>query len=457
MLSIQKILQKQRQYFESDATKDISFRFEKLKILKKAVLDNKQKILSALYKDLKKPEFEAVSSEILMVAEELNYAIKKLPSFVKPKKVKTPMTHFPAESLIYNEPYGVVLIIGPWNYPFQLVIDPLIGAISAGNCAVIKPSEYAPNTSKIIADIISENFEEEFIAVFEGGLDMSSALLKEKFDYMFFTGSVPVGKIVMKAAAENLTPLTLELGGKSPCIIDKNVNIEVAAKRIVWGKFFNAGQTCVAPDYVAVHKDIKKNFLENAKRQIRAFYGENPSVSVDFGRIVNEKHFDRLVNLMKDGQIIAGGEYERESLYISPTIIDKVKWDDSIMKEEIFGPILPVLEYDDLDNLILNIKKFQKPLSLYIFSNDKDIQEKIIKNISFGGGCVNDTLMHLANPHLPFGGVGESGIGAYHGRANFKTFSHEKSVLNKPFFMDMNLRYPPYKNKQKLIERMFLK
>lgn len=457
MLSIQKILQKQKQYFESGVTKDISFRLEKLKILKKAVLENKQKILSALYKDLKKPEFEAVSSEILMVAEELNYSIKHLPSFGKVKKVKTPMTHFPAESLIYNEPYGVVLIIGPWNYPFQLVIDPLIGAISAGNCAVIKPSEYAPNTSKIIAEIIDENFEEEFIAVFEGGQDISSALLKEKFDYIFFTGSVPVGKIVMKAAAENLTPVTLELGGKSPCIIDKNVNIEVAAKRIVWGKFFNAGQTCVAPDYVAVHKNIKKDFLESAKKWIRSFYGENPSVSVDFGRIVNEKHFDRLVNLMKDGLIIAGGEYDKESLYISPTIIEKVKWDDLIMKEEIFGPILPVLEYDDLDNLILNIKKFPKPLSLYIFSNDKDIQEKIIKDISFGGGCVNDTLMHLANPNLPFGGVGESGIGAYHGTANFETFSHKKSILNKPFFMDMNFRYPPYKNKKKLIEGMFLK
>lgn len=457
MLSIQKILQKQRQYFESGATKDISFRLEKLKILKKAVLENKQDILSALYKDLKKPEFEGVSSEILTVAQELNCAIKKLPSFAKPKKVKTPMTHFPAESLIYSEPYGIVLIIGPWNYPFQLVIDPLIGAISAGNCAAIKPSEYAPNTSKIIAEIIGENFEEDFIAIFEGGQDISTALLKEKFDYIFFTGSPPVGKIVMRAAAENLTPVTLELGGKSPCIIDKNVNIEVAAKRIIWGKFFNAGQTCVAPDYVAVHKDIKKDFLENAKKQIRLFYGENPKVSIDFARIINEKHFDRIINLMKGGSIAECGEYDKESLYISPTIIDKVKWDDLIMKEEIFGPILPVLEYDDVDNLILNIKKLPKPLALYIFSNDKDIQKKIIKDISFGGGCVNDTLTHLANPNLPFGGVGESGMGSYHGIANFETFSHRKSVLNKPFFMDINLRYPPYKNKSKLVERMFLK
>lgn len=457
MLSIQKILQKQRQYFESGATKDISFRIEKLKILKKAVMENKQKILSALYKDLKKPEFEAVSSEILMVMEEINYAIKKLPSFIKPKKVKTPMAHFPSESLIYSEPYGVVLIIGQWNYPFQLVIDPLIGAISAGNSTVLKPSEYAPNTSKIIAEIINENFEEDFIVVFEGGQDISAALLKEKFDYIFFTGSPPVGKIVMKAAAENLTPLTLELGGKSPCIIDKNVNIEVAAKRIVWGKFFNAGQTCVAPDYIAVHKDIKKDFLENAKRQIRLFYGENPNLSVDFGRIVNEKHFERLLNLMKGGRIIAGGEHDKESLYISPTIIDGIKWDDPVMKVEIFGPILPVIEYEDLNNLILNIKKLSKPLALYIFSNDKDIQEKIIKDVSFGGGCVNDTLMHLANPYLPFGGVGESGIGAYHGMANFETFSHKKSILNKSFFMDINLRYPPYKNKQKLIEGMFLR
>lgn len=457
MLSIQKILQKQRQYFESGATKDVSFRIEKLKILKRAVLDNKQDILSALYKDLKKPEFEAVSSEILMVAQELNYAIKKLPSFAKPKKVKTPLTHFPAESFIYNEPYGLVLIIGPWNYPFQLVIDPLIGAISAGNCAVVKPSEYASNTSRIIAEIINENFEEDFIVVFEGGQDISSALLKEKFDYMFFTGSLPVGKIVMKTAAENLTPVTLELGGKSPCVIDKNVNIEVAAKRIVWGKFFNAGQTCVAPDYVAVHKDIKKDFLENAKKNIISFYGENPKVSLDFARIINEKHFDRLINLMKGGSIAEGGEYDKESLYISPTIIDKVKWDDPIMKEEIFGPILPVIEYDDLSNLILNIKKFPKPLALYIFSNDKNIQEKIIKDTSFGGGCVNDVLTHLANPNLPFGGIGESGMGAYHGIANFETFSHRKSVLNKPFFMDINLRYPPYKNKRKLVEGMFLR
>ncbi|WP_069649917.1 aldehyde dehydrogenase [Caloranaerobacter ferrireducens] len=454
MEEIKKIIDKQREYFRKGITLDIDFRINMLKVLRRAIIENERLILKALKEDLKKSDFEGYETEIGIVLDEMRYVIKNLRSWAKPKKVKTPITQFISNSYIYSEPYGVTLIIAPWNYPFQLVMAPLIGSISAGNCSIIKPSEYAPYTSKIISKIISENFEEEFIAVVEGGIEVNKALLKEKFDYIFFTGSVNVGKIVMEAASKYLTPVTLELGGKSPCIVDEDADIDLAAKRIVWGKFLNAGQTCVAPDYLYLHKNIKNHFIKSAVKFIKGFFGENPLKSEDYTRIINIKHFNRLKNLLKDGDILYGGDFDEEKLYIAPTIIDNVTWEDSVMQEEIFGPILPLLVFEELDEVIETVNIHPKPLALYYFSNDKEKQERVIKEISFGGGCINDTIVHLATPYLPFGGVGNSGMGSYHGKASFDTFSHKKSVLKKSNLIDIPLRYPPYKGKINLLRKI---
>ncbi|WP_427338396.1 aldehyde dehydrogenase [Caloranaerobacter sp. DY30410] len=454
MDEIKKLINKQREYFGKGITLDIDFRINMLKVLRRAIIENERLILKALKEDLNKSDFEGYETEIGIVLDEIRYIIKNLRSWTKPKKVKTPITQFISNSYIYSEPYGVTLIIAPWNYPFQLVMAPLIGSISAGNCSIIKPSEYAPNTSKIISKIISDNFEEEFIAVVEGGIEVNKALLKEKFDYIFFTGSVNVGKIVMEAASKHLTPVTLELGGKSPCIVDEDADIELAAKRIVWGKFLNAGQTCVAPDYLYLHKNIKDYFIKNAIKFIKEFFGENPLKSEDYPRIINIKHFNRLKNLLKDGDILYGGDFDEEKLYIAPTIIDNITWEDSIMQEEIFGPILPLLVFEELDEVIKTVNTHPKPLALYYFSNDKEKQERVIKEISFGGGCINDTIVHLATPYLPFGGVGNSGMGSYHGKASFDTFSHKKSVLKKSNLIDISLRYPPYRGKIKLLRKI---
>lgn len=454
MNEIKKLIDKQREYFRKGITLDIDFRINKLKVLRKAIIENESLILKALKEDLNKSDFEGYETEIGIVLDEIRYIIKNLKSWAKPKKVKTPLTQFISTSYIYPEPYGITLIIAPWNYPFQLVMAPLIGSISAGNCSIIKPSEYAPHTSKIISKIISDNFEEEFIAVVEGGIEVNKALLKEKFDYIFFTGSVNVGKIVMEAASRHLTPVTLELGGKSPCIVDEDADIDLAAKRIVWGKFLNAGQTCVAPDYLYLHKNIKDYFIKSAIKYIKEFFGENPLKSEDYPRIINIKHFNRLKNLLKEGDILYGGDFDEEKLYIAPTIIDNITWEDSVMQEEIFGPILPLLVFEELDEVIETVNTHPKPLALYYFSNDKEKQKRVISEISFGGGCINDTIVHLATPYLPFGGVGNSGMGSYHGKASFDTFSHKKSVLKKSNLIDIPLRYPPYKGKIKLLRKI---
>jgi len=453
--SIAYILNKQRQFFATGKTKNIDFRIEQLKRLKQAASYYQEKIVAAVQADLNRPQFEAYFE--LTFFTEINYAIKKLKSWAKPRRVSTPIEQFPAGAKIYPEPLGVVLIIGAWNYPFQLVIYPLLGAIAAGNCAIIKPSEIAVNTSEVIADLITNTFDPNYIVAITGGVEVSQQLLAEKFDYIFFTGGTRVGKIVMEAAAKNLTPVTLELGGKSPCIIDDNIQLEYTAKRITWGKFINAGQTCLAPDYLLVNKSVKSELLEKIKQSIDEFYGENPAKSPDYCRIINEKQFNRLSDLLKDGKIVIGGETKSEERYISPTVIEGVDWDSGIMQEEIFGPILPVLEYENLDEAIALVNSRPKPLALYFFSRNKQKQEQVLIETSSGNACINDTVMQVGVTSLPFGGVGNSGIGSYHGKASFDTFSHYKSVLNKGLWLDLKWRYAPYKNKVGLIKKIIFR
>lgn len=448
------MIEKLNKYFQSGATKETLFRLAQLATLKQAIKEHEDEILEALRKDLNKPYFEAYATEISMVYEELKYLMNNLSRWAKPKKVKTPITQFPASSYIHPEPYGVVLIMSPWNYPFQLSMIPLIGAIAAGNCAIVKPSGYSRNTSEVIAKIIEKCFEKNYVAVVLGGREANKNILGEKFDYIFFTGSVSVGKIVMESASKYLTPVTLELGGKSPCIVDKQVNIDLAARRIVWGKFLNAGQTCVAPDYILVDESIKNELIKRMSDYITKFYGEHPEESAQFTRIINEKHFKRLNLLMQSGRIIVGGAANEAELQIAPTIIDEVIWKDPIMQEEIFGPLLPILTYEKIDEVIPIVNAHPKPLALYLFSSNKENQKKILSSISFGGGCINDVVVHLATSFMPFGGVGESGMGRYHGKDSFDTFSHMKSVMNRSTLTDIELRYPPYKDKIKILKKI---
>lgn len=450
------LIEKQKSFFQLDKTKDVNFRIEALKTLRKAIQKYESDLMKALKEDLNKSEFDAYTTEIGVMLEETKHAIQHLQSWAKPEKVKTPLTHFGSKGYIYSEPYGVALIISPWNYPFQLAISPLIGAIAAGNCAIIKPSELTPNTSDLLRKILSEIFPEEYVSVVIGGVEMSEALLSEKVDNIFFTGSVPVGKIIMKAAAKNLTPLTLELGGKSPCIVYKDANIKLAAKRIAWGKFLNAGQTCIAPDYLYVHEEVKAEFLKEIKAAVIELYGNQPLENPDFTRIVNEKHFHRLSAFLDNGKVLLGGKTNRETLTIEPTILTNISWSDPIMQDEIFGPILPILKFSDLSEVIEGIQKYPDPLSLYLFTENNQIQQEVLKRVSFGGGCINDTVYHFASPYLPFGGVKSSGMGAYHGKGSFDTFSHKKSVLKQTTLFDIPFRYPNVKDGLKKI-KMFLK
>lgn len=452
-LSINDIIRKQRICFQSGKTKSIEFRIEQLKTLKRAIQENTDSIVKALKKDLYKPELETYATEISIIRE-IDYALKHIKSWVKLKKVRLPLEQLPGTGYIYPEPLGVVLIIGPWNYPFQLVIAPLIGAIAAGNCVIVKPSEIAPNTSAVVSQIVQKYFDPTYIAVVEGGIDVSKQLLAEKFDHIFFTGGTAVGKIVMEAAAKHLTPVTLELGGKSPCIVDSDINLEHTARRIAWGKFINAGQTCIAPDYLLVNRQIKPQLLDSLQKVIKEFYGEDPQQSSDYARIVNQKQFSRLAELLHDGEIVIGGTTNSRDFYIAPTIIDRVSLEKPVMQEEIFGPILPIIEYSDLSEAIAIINEKPKPLALYLFSRNKDIQQRVLQETSSGGVCINDTVMQVGVSSLPFGGVGDSGIGRYHGKASFDTFSHEKSVLKKSFWLDLKWRYAPYAGKLDLIKRL---
>jgi aldehyde dehydrogenase (NAD+) len=454
-MNIPQIVQTQRQFFNTGETKELKFRQDQLKLLAKITEDNDRRILDALKADMQKPEIEAYGSEILIILAEIKYVLKHLKAWVKPQKVPTPLSQFIASSYIYAEPVGVVLVISPWNYPFQLAIVPIIGAIAAGNCAVIKPSEYAPHTSALLAELISKHFDPKFLTVVEGEVEASQALLAEKFDHIFFTGGTEVGKIVMGAAAKHLTPVTLELGGKSPAIIDADCDLDLAAKRMIWGKFYNAGQTCIAPDYLLVQESVKSVVMAKIKHYIQEFYGDEPQKSPDYARIINDRQFDRLVSLLENQtQIIIGGQSDRPNRYIAPTVIEINDSNSKIMEEEIFGPILPVLAYRDLNEAIALINSKPRPLALYFFSKNHQNQDRIIKEISFGGGCINDTIMHLSTPELPFGGIGNSGIGSYHGKASFDTFSHRKSILKKSFLFDLKWRYPPYKISFELMKKL---
>lgn len=455
MADIQKLVKSQKIFIKNGKTINLDFRLKQLSILEKAVIENETRIVSALKKDLGKSAYETFMTEVGFISDEIRLVRKHLKSWSKPHKVRTPLKLFPSLSRIYREPYGVCLILSPWNYPVQLTLSPLIGAIAAGNCAVIKPSEHSPATSQVLEDIFKDYFPLDYIAVVQGGIDLSTNLLKEKFDYIFFTGSPEVGKIVMTAASENLIPVTLELGGKSPCIVDYNVDIDLASKRIVLGKFLNAGQTCIAPDYLMVHKTVKNDLVSAMVIDLKKFYGNDPQKSPDYGRIINHRHFDRLTRFLETGKIIFGGITNRDYLYMAPTLIENLTWNDSIMREEIFGPILPIFEFEDLNEVIDQINDRPRPLALYFFSRNKKNKEKILNHISFGGGCINDTVLHVANLHLPFGGVGNSGIGNYHGKAGFETFSHRKSVLERPFCFDIPLRFPPYQGKFKILKAIF--
>jgi aldehyde dehydrogenase (NAD+) len=444
MTDLQKYLNKQKKFFETGKTKDLSFRIRQLRKLKKLLVDNEQLLIEEVHKDFQKSAFETYVTEIGLVITDINYAIKNVESWSKQQSVSTPLVNFPSKNFIITEPYGSVLIIAPWNYPILLSLQPLIGAIAAGNTAILKPSELTPNTSSVLERLISEKFDSNFLKVILGGVEESSALVKMDFDYIFFTGSTKVGKIIMREAAERLTPLTLELGGKSPCIVDKTANLEVSAKRIAWGKFVNAGQTCVAPDYLLVEHSIKTEFLGHLKTAINQLYGDEPKQSPDYPRIINEEHFERLATLLNDGETIVGGESDRSTNYIAPTILNDITLDDNVMQDEIFGPILPVLEFDSVDECIKIINARPRPLALYVFTSDQSLEDKIMHTVSFGGGAVNDTIAQLGNHHLSFGGVGASGFGSYHGKSSFDCFSHKKSVMKKPFWPDVPIRYAPY-------------
>ena len=434
---------------------DINFRKQTLVKLLISVQKHEEEIIKALYNDFKKPAFEAVISETAYIISELNYTIKNINKWAKPNMVLPSLLNFPSTDYIYKEPYGKVLIIAPWNYPYQLALCPLIAAVAAGNQVVVKPSELTPNTSRIVAKIISETFNENHVKCVEGGVEITQQLLVQRWDYIFFTGSVAVGKIVAKAAAENLTPVTLELGGKNPCIIDATANLKLAAKRIVWGKFLNAGQTCIAPDYLLVSNKIKSAFIELIKKEIIDAYGKNPETSPDFPRIINQKNWNRLTEMLKGETILTGGKSNSQDYYLAPTLLDEPSLDSLVMKDEIFGPILPILSFENEADLVSIISRYEKPLSLYVFSNNNAFAKRIIQDYSFGGGCINDTLVYFSNKRLPFGGVGHSGIGAYHGKLSFSTFTHYKAIVKKANWLDIPTRYAPYKGKLNSVKNLF--
>jgi aldehyde dehydrogenase (NAD+) len=451
---IQALLSNQRAYFLKGNTRSVQGRCNQLEKLRLTIKKNERVIMDALKKDLNKSEFEAYATEIGILLEEISFSQKNLKKWAAPKKVKTAMTHIGTTGKIVPEPFGTALIIAPWNYPFQLALSPLIGAIAAGNTAVLKPSELAPNVSELLKDLVEETFPSELVAVIEGGIETNQVLFEKKFDVIFFTGSVQVGKIVMEAASKHLTPVILELGGKSPCIVHKDADLKLSAKRIAFGKFTNAGQTCIAPDYLLVHSEIKKEFISLLQAEVTEMFSEDPLLNENYSRMISEKHFDRLMGFFSDGKAIFGGKADRDSLKIAPTIIDEVNADAAVMQEEIFGPIFPVMEYTDLDQAITFIQDRPKPLALYLFTSSKQTEKQIIGQVSFGGGCINDTLMHIATPHLPFGGVGESGMGNYHGKYSFEAFSHYKSVLHQTTKFDFSFRYPHAKNGLKLIRKL---
>ena len=454
-MDVEALVAKQRAYFQSGKTLSVAYRLDMLKRLKRAVTQNEGRIAAALQGDLNKTPFEAYMTETGMVLDEIGYAIKHAASWARKRTVRTPLAQFCARSFILPEPYGVALIMAPWNYPFQLCLSPLVGAIAAGNCAILKPSAYAPNTSRLLAALLGELFPPEYVAVVEGGREENTALLQQRFDYIFFTGSVSVGKHVMACASRNVTPVSLELGGKSPVIVDKSADLALAAKRVAFGKCLNAGQTCVAPDYVLAETSIYDAFIAQVQKAMAAFYPNGEYAAMP--TIVNDKHFARVMGLIQMDKVVFGGGSDAKRRFIEPTLMKDVAWDDPVMGEEIFGPVLPVLRYDDLDEAIEKIIERPKPLALYLFTTDKAVEKKVLSRVAFGGGCVNDTIIHLATPYMGFGGVGESGMGSYHGKRGFDAFTHYKSVVKKHNFIDLPMRYQPYTNAHFKLVRMFLK
>ncbi len=451
------IVRKQKAFFNTDATKDLAFRKKNLKKLREVILQNQKKIETALWKDLHKSEYEVWSTEIGLVLKELRVLLKNMKKWSRKKTVRTPLLLFRAKSCIFPEPYGQVLVLAPWNYPFQLLFGPLVAAMAAGNCVFLRPSSNTPAIASLMEEMISENFPPEYIAIINGNRESAQALLKEKFDYIFFTGSPYVGRKVMEAASKHLTPVSLELGGKSPCVITEDAPLDRAARRIVWGKFLNAGQTCVTPDYILVDQKVKKVLVEKLCHSVEKFFGPNPQESNDFVRIVNKANVLRLQELMNAGTIVAGGTTDPETCYVAPTIITDVTPEDPIMQQEIFGPILPVLEYQSLDEAIEFINSRPDPLALYIFSKKKAEQMKILKGTRSGTTAINDTVFQFVNRHLPFGGRGESGMGKYHGKSSFETFTHYRSILNKKNKNDFSVRYPKYNETKLKLLKLFLK
>ena len=456
-MTIEQILENQRNYFRTGKTLPVSFRVGMLKKLYHTIKKYEGEIAAALKSDLGKSEYEAFMCEIGMTLGELSYLIKHTKKFAAKQRVHTPLAQFAARSYKKRVPYGNVLIMSPWNYPFLLTMDPLADAIAAGNTAIVKPSAYSPATSKMIEKIVAECFAPEHIAVVTGGRKENAALLEQKFDFVFFTGSQSVGKEVLRHTAEHLTPAVLELGGKSPCIVDSSAKIKLAAKRIVFGKYLNCGQTCVAPDYVLCDPGIKEELVREIRVQIKEQYGERPLGNSNYGRIVNEKHFERICGLIDNNKVVAGGETSAETLQIAPTVMDNVTWEDAVMQEEIFGPVMPVLTYEKFEDIFELLAEKEKPLALYFFSENKEHIKMATERLSYGGGCINDTIIHLATSEMGFGGVGESGMGAYHGEEGFDAFSHTKSIVNKKTWLDLPMRYQPYKSKFRRMLNLFLK
>ena len=454
---IKDLVTRQRSYFQSGATLPVSARLAALRRLYDAISSHEKEIRRALQKDLGKSGFESYMCETGMVLEEISYMLKHTRKFAREQRVHTPLAQFCSRSYKKPSPYGVTLIMSPWNYPFMLTLSPLADALAAGNTAVVKPSAYSPYTSEVLLSILTECFDPKYVAVVTGGRAENTCLLREHFDYIFFTGSQAVGKEVMRSAAEHLTPVTLELGGKSPCIVDQTADIRLAARRIVFGKYLNCGQTCVAPDYVYCHRSVKDQLIKEVQKQIRRQYGKQPLHSSDYGKIINEKHFDRILGLIDEKKVVHGGGSDRSTLRIEPTVMDNVTFSDAVMQEEIFGPVMPILVFDSLDEVIRRINSMPHPLALYIFTSDKKTARKVTARCGFGGGCINDTIIHLATSEMGFGGFGESGMGAYHGKTGFDTFTHYKSIVDKKTWIDLPMRYQPYRKRNEKMIRHFLK
>lgn len=454
-MEIENLVRRQRTFYNTGRTKDAAFRIASLQKLADQIEKYEKEINEALKTDLHKSVFEGYMTEVGLTLSEIRFLAKHTAAWSRPKKVRTPLAQFHAKSFVVQEPYGVSLVMSPWNYPFMLSLEPAAGAIAAGNCCIIKPSAYACATSAVLKKIIGEAFPEEYVAVVEGGRQENTELLEQEFDYIFFTGSVSVGKLVMEKAAAHLTPVTLELGGKSPCIVERDAKLSLAAKRIVFGKFLNSGQTCVAPDYCFVHEAVKDEFIGYLQKWIDKMIGKQPFSNPDYPKMINEKHYDRVLGLIKGENVVTGGCGKRETLQIAPTILKDVGADAPVMQEEIFGPVLPVLTYRDIHEVEQFVAGRPKPLALYLFTGSRETADRILGSLSFGGGCINDTIIHLATSQMGFGGVGASGMGAYHGKKSFETFSHAKSIVKKSTWMDMPIRYMPYtKGKESILRKV---